>query len=87
MSLNNPQSRLAFGTLFQAAVIIASIGLLAWSIKLLENDSRDIAHIALFLCAIVCLSVAGGIARDVGKVNLSIGKDGVQEDIGGGGAP
>lgn len=82
MSLNNPQSRIAFGNVIQAIIVLMLVGLVAWLIKLLSQSAHHLFGIAMALCVIIGLFVAGVVAENVGRVAVKAGKDGVDADIG-----
>lgn len=87
MSLNNPDSRRALRTAVQASIVLVMLGLLAWLIHLLSASAPDLSRIAMALCAITGLYVLLVGVENVGRAVIKVSKDGLEGDIGQGGAP
>ena len=62
-----------FGNLVQACVVLVLVGFIGWLIYLLAEHPDQLGRIAMALCGIVGLFVAGIIAENVGRVGVEFG--------------
>ena len=62
-----------FGNLVQAVVVLALVVMVGWLIDLLAKHPDQLGRIAMALCGIIGLFVAGIISENVGRVAVAFG--------------